>query len=90
MRPRATTKVTRRATSTKSGPSQSAVALRDERTRWGSGPKAIKAVFSRTRATPSIKRICISWGASMMRLTSPRWTASPRPNRAAAQTRKAR
>ena len=73
----ATAKVTSRATSTKIGPSQSVAPRSGERTRAGSGPKATSATFSSTSATPSIRRICISWGASMIRSTSTRWTSAP-------------
>jgi len=59
-------------------------------TRVGSGPKATSARFSSTRATPSIRRICISCGAARMRSTSARWTAKPRTKSAAAQTTNAR
>src|SRR2546427_81022 len=47
-------------------------------------PNASSAVFSRISATPSIRRICISCGASRTRSTSPRWTANPRTKSAAA------
>jgi hypothetical protein len=86
----ATPNVTRRATSTKMGPSQTVTAVSGERTRTGSGPKATSAAFSRTSATPSIRRICISWGASMIRFTSTRWVTNPRAKSAAAQPRNPR
>ena len=44
-----------------------ALEVSGERTRTGSGPKATSAAFSSTSATPSMSRICISWGASTMR-----------------------
>src|SRR5205814_1625159 len=60
----ATPNAMRRATSTNTGPSQTVDWASALRTRCGSGPKASRAVFSSTRATPSIRRICISCGAS--------------------------
>ncbi len=84
----ASAKVTRRATSTNTGPSQMVAARSGERTRWGSGPKATRATFSSTRATPSISRICISWGASTIRSTRRRWVTQPITKRAPAQAMK--
>ena len=84
VRASATPKAMRRATSTNTGPSQIVAAASVERARVGSGPNASSAVFSRISATPSIRRICISCGASRTRSTSPRWTASPRTKSAAA------
>ena len=88
VRATATTNVTRRATSTKTGPSHTAAAASGERTRVGSGPNATSATFSSTRATPSIRRICISCGAEMIRSTNPRCTRTPSANSAAAHTTK--
>ena len=84
----ASPKVTSRATSTNTGPSQMVAARSGERTRWGSGPKATSAPFSSTSATPSIRRICISCGASTMRSTRRRWISTPTANRTAAQATK--
>ena len=88
VRATATTNVTRRATSTKMGPSHTAAAASGERTRVGSGPNAISATFSSTSATPSIIRICISCGAEMIRSTRPRCTRKPSANSAPAHTTK--
>ena len=90
VRARATPNVTSRPTSTKRGPIHRVAPVSVERTRWGSGPKATRAAFSSASATPSIRRICISCGASTMRCTSPRWMAQPRANSAAAQRGKPR
>src|SRR5438552_4371754 len=81
----ATANATSRFTSTNTGPSQSVAAASDDVTRVGSGPNTISATFSSTSATPSIRRICISWGASTIRSTSPRWIRRPSTNSAAAQ-----
>src|SRR5437879_9695 len=81
----ATTNATSRFTSTNTGPSQSVAVASDDVTRVGSGPNTISATFSSTSATPSIRRICISWGASTIRSTSPRWIRRPSTNSAAAQ-----
>ena len=86
----ATRNVTSRATSTNTGPSQIVADASGDRTRVGSGPNATRATFSSTSATPSIRRICISCGASMMRSTSPRCTTTPSPKSAAAHTMKLR
>src|SRR5436190_16950568 len=81
----ATANATSRFTSTNTGPSQSVAVASDDVTRVGSGPNTISATFSSTSATPSIRRICISWGASTIRSTSPRWIRRPSTNSAAAQ-----
>src|SRR5437867_6129347 len=85
VRATATANATSRFTSTNTGPSQSVAVASDDVTRVGSGPNTISATFSSTSATPSIRRICISWGASTIRSTSPRWIRRPSTNSAAAQ-----